>query len=229
MNGAQLLMVAAALAAAPGVAAAQSCRVPSDIRPAPERAPPAGEVLRTKPDHHMLTMTWSPEWCRTRRDAPADQLQCRDNQFGFVLHGLWPSRADGAHPRYCAPAPPLDVATVRRRLCITPSVELLQHEWAAHGTCGWTSAPAYFEQAAALWGTIRKPDLTKPAMTAGQLRDAFVAANPSIPRQAVNVRVASGNRLLEVGVCYDLRFRPAACPRGVGTPDAVTMRITPRL
>jgi ribonuclease T2 len=217
----------AALAAATP-AMAEVCRLPDTIRPAPRLAPPDNEISRTEADHHLLSMSWSPEWCRQHRSGQADRLQCRDNRFGFVLHGLWPSAARGAHPRYCAAAPSLDAATVRRHLCMTPSTELLQHEWAAHGTCGWSSAAAYFDQAAALWNALQKPDLTRASMTAGEVRDAFIAANPGLAREALFVRVTSGNRLQEVGVCYDLNFRVAACPRGLGTPDTITIRITPR-
>jgi len=34
---------------------------------------------------------------------------------------------------------------------MTPSPSLQQHEWAAHGTCGWDSPEAYFAQAARMW------------------------------------------------------------------------------
>jgi ribonuclease T2 len=221
-------LIAASLALAAGPAFAQSCRLPGTIQPAPERPPPAGEVSHTKAGHYVLALTWSPEWCRERADRASEQLQCRDNDFGFVLHGLWPSANQGEHPRFCRAAPPLDAATVRRSLCMTPSIELLQHEWAAHGTCAWPTSQAYFTQAAALWNALKTPALDAPVMTGAQLRQAFAAANPGLPRSAINLRVASGNRLLEVGVCYDLKFRPAACPRGTGTPDKVAIRITPR-
>lgn len=221
-------LAATMLGLAAGPVLAQSCKLPEAIQPAAERPPPAGEVSRTATGYYMLALTWSPEWCRERADRPSEQLQCRDNSFGFVLHGLWPSASRGEHPRFCAAAPPLDPATVRRSLCMTPSIDLLQHEWAAHGTCAWPTSQAYFAQAAALWTSLKTPQLTAATMTGGQLRQAFATANPRLPRNAINLRVAPGNRLLEVGVCYDLKFRPIACPRGTGTPDKVAIRITPR-
>ncbi|MDZ4371003.1 MAG: ribonuclease T [Phenylobacterium sp.] len=220
----RLLLMGAVLLLSPVVAEAQTCRLPARVEPAPARRAPPDEVSRTRADHYQLALSWSPEWCRGR----SDRLQCQDNSFGFIVHGLWPGAARGPNPRFCAPAPPLDPVTVRRRLCMTPSPSLMQHQWAAHGTCGWSNAQAYFDQTAALWRDLNVPDLQSGVMTAGQIRQAFVAANPRIPRAALQVRVAHGNRLKEVGVCYDLRFRPAACPRAGGTPDAVTVRITPR-
>ena len=63
--------------------------------------------------------------------------------------------------------------------------------------------------------------------TAGQLRDAFVAANPGLPRDAVYVAVASGNRLREVRLCHDTAFHPTPCPDGLGAPDRVVLTVEP--
>lgn len=205
------------------------CRLPPVINPAPQRPPPAAEVSPgVATAYYVLALSWSPEWCRTQGDDPAHALQCRQNDFGFVVHGLWPNGAGTRHPRFCAAAPPLDVATLRRSLCMTPSAELLQHEWAAHGTCGWDTPEAYFAQASALWEAIAPPGLHSATLTGGQIRDAFVQANPGLPREAIKLRVAGGNRLREVTICYSLGFRPIACPDGGGTPDRVVVQITTR-
>ncbi|MFW2829629.1 ribonuclease T2 [Sphingomonas sp. ID0503] len=207
--------------------AAPVCAVPARVIPAPETAPPPGEIVRDAPTtHYVLAMTWSPEWCRTHADNPDSRFECHDNRFGLILHGLWPSNADGRHPRYCGPAPALSPGLVRRMLCTTPSAKLLQHEWAAHGTCGWDSAARYFGQATTLWQRLRRPEFRED-MTAGAIRDRFVALNPALPRKGVHIRVASGNRLDEIFICYDLKFRPRGCPMGPGTPDGVRIRVEP--
>ena len=208
-----------------------SCAIPRDIRPAKSQPPPAHEVSKGVPTaSYMLALTWSPEWCRTRANARDAKVQCRDNRFGFVVHGLWPNGGGKAHPRYCGPAPALNVATVRANLCMTPSAELLQHEWAAHGTCGWAAPEPYFAKAAELWRAIKPPILSFPAdrtVTAGDVRTAFTARNPHLRRDALFVKVGDGNRFQEVRICYDLRFKPARCARGVGAPDHVSIRIQP--
>jgi ribonuclease T2 len=198
--------------------------------PRPRRSH-AREIVRdAATTHYVLALSWSPEWCHTHGDDPNTKLECRDNHFGLTLHGLWPSNADGRHPRFCGRAPALTTAEIRPMICATPSLTLLQHEWAAHGTCGWPTAAAYFRQADALWDAIRRPDLSllAPSATAGAVRRQLLAANPHLPAKAINLRVASGNRLNEIFICYDLRFRPAACPMGTGTPDRVRVRIAPR-
>ena len=237
MRSLRVLSLLAALAiggcAAPieqAVAPAPACRLPAKITPAPERTPPVDEVVKDVPTaFYMLALTWTPEWCRERAHEPDQAFQCAgDNDFGFVLHGLWPNGAGKRHPRFCGPAPALDAATVREHLCMTPSAELLQHEWAAHGTCGWSDPKAYFAEAAALWNTITPPKLKGPTMTGAEIRTAFVRVNPGIPRDAVFLRVVDGDALQDIRICYDLKYRPLSCPGGVGAPDGAAIAITPR-
>lgn len=171
--------------------AGATCDVPSDLTPARPYRIPANEAAPDVPvAFNMLAVSWSPQACRSGKDYPDERYQCADNRFGLTLHGLWPNGADNRHPRYCAaPGPAIPVETVRKNFCMTPSPSLQQHEWAAHGTCGWDSPEAYFEQAARMWNDLNKPDLEAiPAqrLTAGAIRDAFVAANPGLPRDGIS-------------------------------------------
>jgi len=205
-----------------------SCNIPAVVTPAPAYTPPADEIVADEPTaFYMLALTWAPEDCRETAGKPGYELQCGDNSFGFVLHGLWPNGAERRHPRYCGPAPAIAAETVRRHACMTPSTYMQQHEWAAHGTCGWTTPEAYFEQAATLWRALRAPSFTAPTLTAGQVRDAFVAANPWMRRDGIYIKAVDGNRLMDVRVCYDLQYRPMAC-RSVGVKDEVQLTIEPR-
>lgn len=215
-------------------AGVESCILPTELRaPRMERVRP-GEVVADRTIlFHMLAISWMPEMCRTGGDGQ-DDLACNSrNRFGWTLHGLWPNADGKPYPRYCRPATQVSEATIRANLCRTPSVDLVQHEWAAHGTCGWETPEPYFARSAALFDGLRRPDPSTLAPagrgpTAGQLRDAFVAANPDLPRDAVYIAVASGNRLREVRICHDLGFHPAACPvGGLGTPDRVVLTVEP--
>lgn len=207
----------------------------------PDRLPPP-EMERVDPDevvagrtlrNHLLAVTWMPETCRHGGDGQGDLACDGPNRFGWTLHGLWPNADGKPYPRFCRPATRVSDATIRSQLCRTPSVDLVQHEWAAHGTCAWDTPEAYFARAAELYDGLNKPDPTALAPgprgpTAGQLRDAFAAANPGLPREAINVTVASGNRLREVRVCHDLAFEPVACPAGtLGAPDRVVLTVEP--
>jgi len=212
----------------------ETCLLPSEIpTPAMETIRPADVVRGVPVAYHVLAVTWSPEWCRTHAGEPSEHLQCVENRFGWVLHGLWPNGERAPHPRYCRAPTPVPAATVRRHLCMTPSPDLIQHEWTAHGVCGWDDPEAYFAQAAQLWNGLRRPDpaaLAGPSgrLTAGALRTAFVDANPGLPREAIFVGVASGNRLREIRVCHDLSMKPRPCPADArGTPDGVAIQVQP--
>lgn len=216
------------------VQTAQSCVLPDRIDAPEMEAVRPGEVVADRPIlFHMLAISWMPETCRTRDDGAGDLACGSENRFGWTLHGLWPNSDGRPYPRYCRPATRVPEATIRANLCRTPSVDLVQHEWAAHGTCGWDAPEAYFRQSAALYDAVVRPDPTTLAPgergpTAGQLRDAFARANPGLPREVVYIAVGSGNRLREVRLCHDLKFRPRACPGGdVGTPDRVVLTVEP--
>lgn len=214
--------------------AAESCVLPERLpQPEMERVRPDEVVAGRTILFHMLAVSWMPETCRTGGDGESDLACGSENRFGWTLHGLWPNADGKPYPRFCRPASRVSDATIRANLCRTPSVDLVQHEWAAHGTCGWETPEAYFAQAAEIYDGLNRPDPTALAPgargpTAGQLRDAFVAVNPGLPRDAIYIAVASGNRLREVRICHDLEFEAAACPvGGTGTPDRVALTVEP--
>ena len=118
-------------------------------------------------------------------------------------------------------------AEVREHFCMMPSEALLQHEWAAHGTCGWDDPDAYFDQSADLWSALTLPE-PSPRTTAGALRDAWVQANPHLRRDGVYLATTDDGRLREVRLCYGLDYAPTACPRGLGAPDHAALTVQPR-
>ena len=220
--------------AALATAAVEGCVLPARLpAPAMERPAPDEVVADRTILFHMLAVTWMPETCRAGGDGQGELACDGGNRFGWTLHGLWPNADGKPYPRYCRPATRVDAATIRANLCRTPSVDLVQHEWAAHGTCGWDAPEAYFARSAALYDGLTKPDPTAlggggRGPTAGRLRDAFVAANPGLPRDAIYVAVDPDDRLREVRLCHDLTFRPAACPvGGLGAPDAAVLTVEP--
>ena len=176
----------------------------------------------------------------TLRDSPGGiphKFQCQDNQFGFVVHGLWGQENDGrgkcGHPRNCGKSL-VNEETIRETLCIVPSVKLIQGEWQKHGTCTSFKTPReYFGKIRELWGQLTKPDIRGlanekgNALTAGDVVAAFVQANAAqqLSEQSVVVRVGSGNFLLQLLVRHDLNFHPTACRVG-RTPSTQMIRVT---
>lgn len=212
-------------------ATAPSCRLPQAIPPARAIFPPRDEAPRRTPvDGYLLAMSWSPEYCRSRKDSAADRLQCgRANRFGFVLHGLWPESDRGGDPRWCRPAEALPPALVRQHLCDTPSVQLMQREWAKHGTCAASSATGYFQAASMLYRAVRFPDmdaLSRQPLTAGDFRRAFAARNPGITPDMVAIDANERGWLEELRLCLGPRMKPRGCARGDrGVGDGTSLEI----
>lgn len=226
-----LPLLAAATVARPALAA-PSCELPKNLRPAPVEAYDPADVVADIPTaYYLLAITWTPDWRRIngQTKATTPPLDPERRPQGFGLHGLWPNGKVGPpYPRYCRPVGAIDARTVRSMYCRTPSAALLQHEWQAHGACGWDSPAAYFRDAARLYDRVTLPRIEAiPGLTAGKLRQAFVGRNRGLPAEAIFVALDKEDRLTEVRLCYDLAYKPVACPGGAGAADARPVRLTP--
>lgn len=187
---------------------------------------------------YLLSLSWSPQHCagvRNPRDA-RDRFQCSgDNgRFGWVLHGLWPEAANPGYPQWCRPAKIVPQPVLKQHLCMTPSAQLLQHEWAKHGTCMSPNPAAYFKSASILFGAVRFPDMgrlvAKP-QTAGSIRAAFVAVNKGIRPEMLAVAADDKGWLKEVRFCLGPRMKPQRCAsfqRGLADKRTVRVRAMPR-
>jgi ribonuclease T2 len=100
-------------------------------------------------------------------------------------------------------------------LCRSPSARLVARQWAKHGACMARIPRTYFRVSNILFDSLRWPDLDrlsrKEALTAGDLREVFVAANRGWRKEAVGIVSNERGWLEEVRLCYDRRFRPTAC------------------
>ncbi len=226
-----MLRAALALAAGlPGVAAGQaySCSVPSGMERVRPDLPSEREPMRVMPvASYTLAITWAPQYCRDNGDRPGSAFQCgAGNRFGFTLHGLWPDGAGRTWPQYCAATAIVPQAVIKRQLCSTPSAQLIQHEWAKHGTCMPGYQPArYFRQSSSLYARLRYPDmdaLSRTPMTAGRLASAMAGANPGLEASMIRVTATRQGWLDELWICLDTRFRYRRCPVHAGGVTAGT-------
>ncbi len=213
--------------------AQNSCKIPDRIDTSLIEPPVVMQSSNLPVDSYLLALSWSPNYCSTAGNKWDARHQCLDNRFGWVVHGLWPNsskaRQANHQPAYCSMAGAIPEATYRRYLCLVPGVKLMSHEWAKHGTCGFTTPDTYFAKARSLHGAMKLPNpqaLASPTITAKALRAAFANANPGLPVTAVTVDVDRKQRLREVRICYDARFRYTACARP-GAPDKLPIRVTP--
>ena len=225
-------MIAAALAIAawPAAALAQvgDCAPPANPPRIHPELPSADQPARRLPiGGYTLAISWAPRFCRDSGDKPASRFECDGRgRFGFVLHGLWPDGVGPVWPQYCAATPLLPPAVVRGAMCATPSAQLLQHEWAKHGTCMAGYDPArYFALSTGLYRKLRFPDmdaLSRQPLTAGGVAEAIATANPGLRADQMRVTTDRQGWLDEVWLCLDKAFAFTRCAAHSGGVSADT-------
>jgi ribonuclease T2 len=228
------LVAAIAALTMPAVAQAQaySCALPGSIqRPRPD-LPSDSQPRRLLPiGGYTLAITWAPRFCRDEGDRSSAGFQCGSgNRFGFTLHGLWPDGVGKDWPQYCKATGLLPQPVIRRHLCATPSAQLMQHEWAKHGTCMAGYRPdRYFATSTRLYGKLRYPDmeaLSRGPLTAAKFAAAMAAANPGLDAEMMRVTADRQGWLDEVWICLDKAFRYQRCPAHQGgLADNATLKV----
>ncbi len=179
-------------------------------------------------DYWLVALSWSPAYCETN---PHDREQCGPRGYGFVLHGLWPQYERGGGPQDCPTRERPDAATIARSLAFMPSRRLIEHDWRAHGACSGLDARDYFDLSDRAFASVRIPPAfasprSPPRMRADDVRNAFVAANPSLRADMFAV-VCRGRDLAEVRICVNDDLSPRRCGRDVRTrcPRNTELRI----
>lgn len=173
-------------------------------------------------DYYVLVLSWSPTHCSSDQGRGRDDdLQCRSGRpYGFVLHGLWPQYERG-YPQDCPTDEPrsVDDKLLQHMLEISPSAQLVEHEWRKHGTCAGLSQADYFEAAERAFRSVSIPAAyrsptrivtTRP----DDVRAAFLSANTALSRDGVSA-TCRRNDLAEVWVCLDRTLSPRACSKDV--------------
>jgi len=165
-------------------------------------------------DYWLLALSWSPSWCAADGRDGAEQC-APERDLGFVMHGLWPQYEEG-WPEDC-PSPHRDPS--RRQTAAMADVMgsggLAWRQWRKHGRCSGLAAEDYFALARFAFGLAAAPDLA-PEMTAAEVEDAFVAANPGLTGDAL-VATCRDGLLREVRICLT---REALEPRRCGADVA---------
>ncbi|CAD7033702.1 ribonuclease [Pseudorhizobium endolithicum] len=177
----------------------------------------AGTVKAQSFDFYVLSLSWSPTYCATQRDARRSPQCGSDESFGFIVHGLWPQYEKG-YPEFCSSREPNRVprALGEPMFDIMPSMGLIGHQWRKHGSCTGLTQRAYFEAVRRAFERIRiPPDLAEGeerlTLSPSEVERKFTEANPGMGPRGIAVR-CERRRLEEVRICLtkDFRFRDCA-------------------
>ena len=117
----------------------------------------------------MLALSWSPAFCEKQRAQYGNNLpdsaqyQCSTkNQFGWVVHGLWPQNANARsvtdHPRFCKG----DLAPLQLKPRTLPfnlaRRKIIARRMGKTRQLRFDSAEAYFKQEKALFESLSLPN-----------------------------------------------------------------------
>lgn len=165
-------------------------------------------------DYYLMSLSWSPTYCESH---PKDDTQCRRKGYGFILHGLWPQNRGGYGPQHCSMQQQPGEATIQRALSFMPSRRLIAHEWETHGSCSGLDPEEYFDAADRAYAGVKIPQMlttpqSPPSLSANEVVQAFVAANPGMGDNMLSVVCHDGAELTEVRVCLTKdTLTPQAC------------------
>jgi len=206
----------------PALAQAWQCQ-PSQFLPRPAlELPKPGQARRAPIVGYTLALGWSREFCRGRARDPAMRFQCSGDigEFGFILHGLWPEAKGRSYPQYCRAVGVLPRRVVSGNICLSPSPQLLQHQWAKHGSCMAQTPEAYFAAAKLMFDALEFPDMARLSrepergtpLTVAAFTETFADLNNGLPADAIAVKTNGKGWLEEVRICLGRDFRPRRCP-----------------
>ena len=164
-------------------------------------------------DYYVLSLSWSPTWCALEGDA-RNSPQC-EQDFGWVMHGLWPQYHRG-WPSYC---PTLERnpsrAMTRDMADIMGTSGLAWYQWNKHGVCSGLSATDYYALSRQAFGTVTRPEVFRNLdravkLPASVVEEAFMKANPQLERDMITITCKSG-RIQEARICMSKSLEPVPC------------------
>lgn len=177
-------------------------------------------------DYYLLSLSWSPNWCALEGDA-RNSPQCEEDQdFGWVLHGLWPQYENG-YPRDCFSfRRDPSRADTQAMADIMGTSGLAWYQWKKHGRCTGLSAQDYFDTARLAYEAVNRPVVFRKLSETVQLpasvvQDAFLQANPDWQPDMITI-TCKRNRIQEARICLTRDLQPRMC--GADTRRDCTMQ-----
>ncbi|MBT8410153.1 MAG: ribonuclease T2 [Alphaproteobacteria bacterium] len=170
-------------------------------------------------DYYVLSLSWSPTWCALEGDARGSPQCDAAQDFGWVLHGLWPQYEIG-WPSYCRTGARDPSRTQTRAMAdIMGSSGLAWHQWKKHGRCSGLSAKDYFKASRDAYARIVRPELFRRLersieVPASVIEQAFLRDNAGLEPDMLTITCKAG-RIQEARLCLTRGLEPRACGRDV--------------
>ena len=180
-------------------------------------------------DYFVLSLGWSPTYCRLEGDARGDDQCDPRHDYSFTLHGLWPQYESG-WPSYChtVERDPSRAETAAMA-DIMGSGGLAWYEWKKHGRCAGLTAHSYFAVSRQAYDNIEIPyvflNLQKSVkIPAKVVEQAFLEANPGLDASMITITCKAG-MVQEARICLTKDLSPRSCgmdaARDCKMPDAL--------
>jgi len=170
-------------------------------------------------DYYVMSLSWSANWCAYEGDS-RNSPQCDPSEdYGWILHGLWPQYEDG-YPQRCRTS---FRAPSRRQtgdmVDIMGTSGLAWHQWNKHGVCTGLDSEDYYALSRLAYSKIDRPEVFRKlqdpvTLPATLIEEAFIQANPALEPDQITITCRQGY-IQEARICLtrDLEFR--TCGRDV--------------
>ncbi|MDX8347181.1 ribonuclease T2 [Cognatiyoonia sp. IB215446] len=164
-------------------------------------------------DYYVLSLSWSANWCAIEGDA-RNSTQCDAREdFGWILHGLWPQYERG-YPEFCpttARAPSRSDTAAMADIMGTSG--LAWHQWRKHGVCTGLSSDDYYALSREAYAQVVRPSVFRRlentvTLPASVVEEAFLQDNPDLRADQITITCKAGY-IQEARICMtrDLQFR----------------------
>lgn len=175
--------------------------------------PLAAEDVAGEFDYYVLSLSWSPSWCAIEGDDRGSPQCDEAEDFGWILHGLWPQYERGwpANCRTTFGQPSRGQTAEMADIMGTSG--LAWHQWRKHGVCSGLDSEDYYALSRLAYEKVTRPPVFRRldrsvTLPASVIEDAFLSENPDLSADQITITCKQGY-IQEARICLtrDLEFR----------------------
>ncbi|SMY06755.1 ribonuclease T2 family protein [Flavimaricola marinus] len=166
-------------------------------------------------DYYVMSLSWSPNWCALEGDD-RNSPQCDPSEdFGWVLHGLWPQYENG-WPQDCySTFQPPSRSMTGEMADIMGTSGLAWYQWNKHGTCSGLPPGEYFALAREAYDSIVRPPVLRQldrtfTLPASIIEEAFMRDNSELAADQITITCQRGY-IQEARICLTRDLEPRQC------------------